>query len=208
MTQRQILENSINLMNQLQGPAKILTAPGTLPMPILLAQVIDPTGGGAATGWTSLGLTAGGVNVTKTITKQVNNDVDQIIGSYGQQTTDRAYNISTQLAEVLDRTQTQWALEEAAASQVSTAGATQMLIPLDSGSNSGERRRVAVVYPKGDAGKALAFIFRQVEVAGGDKTWRFDKTDKARPALDLVAFPEIATTIDQNQEYGYRLDII
>lgn len=208
MAQRNILENSISLLNQMRGPAKILTAPGTLPMPTRVEQVIDPTLGAAATGWTSLGLTAGGINVTKRKDKQVYDDVDQIIGEYDQRTTNRGYRITTQLREVYDRTQMGVVMESGTATQVSTTGPTQVMVPLDSGSNQSVERRVAVVYPKDTEGKVYMFVFRRVQPAGGDITWRFDKSDPVSPALELVAFPEIATNILSEQAYGYNFDII
>lgn len=208
MSQRNLLENSISLLNTLRGPAKILYAPASLPMPTRVEQVIDPTGGAAATGWSALGLTRGGINVTKRITKQVYSDVDQIIGAYGQTTTDREYLISTQLAEVLDRTQSSIAMEQGSATQVSTTGPTQVMTALDSGSNTAVPRRIAVVFPKGTEGKVYMFVFRNVEVGGGDKVWSFDKANPVSPALELVAFPEIATTIPSEEAWGRGYDII
>ena len=208
MAQRNILENSVNKLNQLRGPAKILYAPATLPMPINIGQVIDVTGGAPATGWTALGFTRGGINVTKRIDKQVYDDLDQLVGEWGQRTTNRGYRITTQLAEVLDRAQMALVMETGTATQVSTTGATQVMIPLDAGSYNSAPRRVAVVFPKDDEGKVFAFVFRNAEPAGGDRTWRFDKSDPVSPALELVAFPEQATTIPVEDAYGRSYDII
>jgi hypothetical protein len=211
MAQRNILENSVNMLNQLRGPAKILYSSvpaASLPMPIMIHQVIDPTGGAAATGWTSLGFTRGGINVTKRLDKQVYDDLDQIIGEWGQRTTNRGYRITTQLAEVLDRAQMGLVMEPGTATQVSTASPTQVMQPLDAGSNQAVARRVAVVFPKDTEGKVFAFVFRNVEPAGGDRTWRFDKSDPVSPGLELIAFPEIATTIPSEDAYGRSFDII
>lgn len=202
MAQRNILENSINTLNTLRGPAKILYAPASLPMPILIEQVIDPTGGAAATGWTMLGLTRGGINVTKRLDKQVYDDLDQITGEYGQSTTNRAYTVTSQLAEVLSRAQRALAIEGGVATQVSTTGPTQVMTPLDSDSNSSAPLRVAVVWPKPTAGKVYMFVFRNVEPSGGDKVFRFDKSDPASLALELRAFPEIATNISTGDAWG------
>jgi hypothetical protein len=208
MAQRNILENSVNLLNQLRGPAKILYAPGTLPMPVRVEQVIDPTGGAPATGWTSWGFTRGGINVTKRKDKQVYDDLDQLVGEFDQRMTNRGYRITTQLAEVLDRVQQGIIMEAGTPTQVSTTGPTQVMVPLDSGSNQSVERRIAVVYPKDTEGKVYAFVFRRVQPAGGDLTWRFDKSDPVSPALELVAFPEIATTISSDQAYGLSFDIL
>lgn len=208
MTQRNILENGINLLNTLRGPAKVLYAAGTLPMPVRIEQVIDPTGGAPASGWSTLGLTRGGINVTKRLDTQVYDDVDQIPGAYDSSVTSRNYTISTQLAEVLDRNQLAIAFELGTPTQVSTTAATQVMTPLDSGSNNPVERRVAVVFPKETEGKVYAFVFRRVQLAGGDKVFRFDKSDPISPALELLSFPEIATSIPSEDAWGRSFDII
>lgn len=208
MAQRNILENSISLLNTLRGPAKILYAPGTLAMPINLQQIIDPTGGAPATGWNAFGLTRGGINVTKTEDITVRDDVDQIIGAYDQDVTDRSYQITSQIAEVLDSAQLGIAFDMGTPTYVpASGGGTQIMIPLDSGSNKTVERRFAVVYPKAEAGKALAFVFRRAAISGGDKVFRFDKSDPASPPLEFRAFPEIATTIDPQDAYGRLYEI-
>lgn len=208
MAQRNILENSVNLLNQMRGPAKILYAAGTLPMPTRVEQVIDPTGGAPASGWTSLGFTRGGINVTKRKDKQVLDDLDQLIGEYDQRQTNKGYRVTTQLAEVYDRNQLGLALEAGTPTQVSTTGPTQVMIPLDSTSNQSVERRLAVVFPKDTEGKVYMFVFRRTQPGGGDQTFRFDKSDPVSPALEMVAFPEIATTIPSDLAYGVAFDII
>lgn len=206
MSQRQILENSINLLNTLRGPAKILYAAATQGYPTLIENVINPTTGAPASGWTSLGLTRGGINVNKNLDITVRDDVDQIIGAYDQDITDRSYTISTQLAEVLDMEQLRVALDLGSDTTVAT-GPTQVVTDLDDGNNKTSERRLAVVFPKSDDGKVLAFVFRRAAVSGGDRTLRFDKNDPVSPALEIRAFPEIATTIPANESYGKIFNI-
>lgn len=205
MSQRNILENSLNLLNQMRGPAKILlsTIPAaSLPMPLNIEQVINATSGAPASGWFSLGSTRGGINLTKRIDKQIFDDIDQIAGEIGQRTTNRGYRITTQMAEVKSPTQSGIFMESGTPTQVSTGGATQMMTPLDSGSNQAVARRAAVIFPDDTEGKLFMFVFRSVEPAGGDRTWRFDKSDPVSPGLELVAFPEIATSIPSEDAYG------
>ena len=202
MAQRNVLENSIQTLNTLRGPAKILYAPGTLPMPVRIEQVIDPTGGAAATGWSTFGLTRGGINVAKNLEITDRDDVDQILGAYDSDVTARGLSISSQLAEVLDRVQMGIAFDMGTPTQVSTNGATQVMIPLDSGSNKPIARRLAVIYPKGEPGKVLGFVFRVAKIAGGEKVIRFDKNDPASPPIEFRAYPELATTIDPEDAYG------
>ncbi|HET7712990.1 MAG TPA: hypothetical protein VFK94_00060 [Patescibacteria group bacterium] len=208
MAQRNILENSIQLLNTLRGPAKILYAPGTLPMPLKIEQVIDPTTGAPASGWSPFGLTRGGINVGKNLDIAVRDDVDQILGAYDQDITDRSYTVVSQLAEVLDRAQLGIAFDMGVPTIVSTSGATQVMVPLDDGNNKTEERRIAVVFPKPETGKVVGFVFRRAAVSGGEKVLRFDKTDPASPPLEFRAFPEIATTIPSEDAYGRLYDII
>jgi hypothetical protein len=211
MAQRNILENNLNLLNQMRGPAKILLsvvpAP-SLPMPVNIGQVLDVTGGAPASGWFSYGITRGGINVTKRIDKQVYDDIDQLVGEWGQRTTNRGYRITTQVGEVLSPTQMAQVMETGTPTFVSTQAPTQVMIPLDAGSYQAVARRAAVVFPKDTDGKVFAFVFRSVEPAGGDRTWRFDKSDPVSPGLELVAFPEIATSIPTEDAYGRSFDIV
>lgn len=204
MSQRQILENSINLLNTLRGPAKILRGPSGLPMPANISDIINATTGAPATGWTPFGLTRGGINLTKNLDIAVRDDVDQILGAYDQDITDRSYQITTQLAEILDNTQLQAAFEMSnnPTAVVSATGRREEMIPLDDGDNKTQEGRWAVVFPLAAQGQALAFVFRRAAVSGGDKVLRFDKNDPVSPALELRAFPEIATSIGAEDAYG------
>lgn len=207
MGQRDILEEALGLDNQLAGPAKLLYSDFTLPMPIVAEEVIDPTSGGAASGWTPFGITRGGINFTKSITKQVMDDIDQIIGEYDQRTTTKGYTVSTQIGEVLDEAQVGVPMEEGTPTVVSTDGPTQVMIPLDSANNEAPARHIAIVYPKPETGKVTVLVLRNAKPASGDRTWRFDKTDKVSPAFEFRAFPVIASDIPVEQRWGVRFDI-
>jgi hypothetical protein len=210
MGQEDVLMNSLDLPAQMAGPAKLLYAPGTLPMPVRAEEVIDPTTGAPASGWTAFGITRGGINVGVRSDKQVFDDIDQIIGEWGQRTTNRGVRITTQLGEVLNTTQTQVALEMGSPTVVVAttvnAGGTQVLQPLHADSEP-PRRRFAIVKPHKTPGRVFVRVLRQVEPAGADKTWRFDKSDKVSPPIELIAFPEIATTIPAGMKYGYDIDM-
>jgi hypothetical protein len=211
VSQRQILENSINLMKTLRGPAKILYAASGVGFPTLIDNVINPTTGAPGASWVPFGLTRGGINVSKNLDIAVRDDVDQILGAYDQDITDRSYTITTQLAEILQDTMSQIAVAAdmgAATVVVATSGApTQTMRPLDDGDNKTEERRWAVIYPKSTNGKLFAFVFRRGAVSGGEKAFRFDKSDPASPPLEIRMFPEIATTIAPEDAYGRAFEI-
>jgi hypothetical protein len=203
VSQREILENSINLLNTLRGPAKILVGGSGLTMPTVIESVINPSTGAPAPSWTALGLTRGGINVSKNLDIAVRDDVDQILGAYDQDVTDRNYTVTTQLAEVLASSdQIAIALAMDSATIIVGTGATQIMRMLDDGTNKTPENRVAVVFPKAAAGKVLAFVFRRAAISGGEKVFRFDKNDPASPPLEWRAFPEIATTIPSKDSYG------
>lgn len=204
MTQRNILENSIQLLNTVRGPAKILIGGSGLTMPTRIEQVIDPVTGAPAASWTAIGLTRGGINVGKNLEIAIRDDVDQILGAYDQDITDRNYVVTTQIAEVLgDQTTLAMALAMSPNPTLLVgSGATQIMRSLDDGNNKTPEYRVAVVFPKAAAGKVLAFVFRRAAISGGEKIVRFDKNDPVSPPFEFRAFPEIATTIPSEDAYG------
>lgn len=212
MSQRQILENSIDLMKTLRGPAKILQAGSGVPMPTNIDGVINASTGAPAASWTPFGLTRGGVNVVKNLDITVRDDVDQILGAYDQDIIDRSYTISTQLAELLQDNLSQISkvadLATGFTTVVATGGVTQIMKFLDDSDNKTEEGRWAVIFPKAANGKVLAFVFRRGAITGGEKTFRFDKTDPASPGLEIRMFPEIATTIAPEDAYGRIFEVI
>lgn len=212
MSQRQILENSIDILKTLRGPAKVLYAGNAVGMPTLVENIIDPTTGAPGASWVPFGLTRGGINVVHNLDIAVRDDVDQIIGAYDQDVTDRSWQLVTQVAELLKDQGRQMAIAlemgTAATTVVATTGApTQVMRYLDDNDNKTEERRWAVVFPKATNGKVMVFAFRRGAVSGGEKTVRFDKNDPASPALDLRFFPEIATTIEKEDAWGRWFEI-
>lgn len=211
MTQRQILENSINLLKTLRGPAKILYAGPLVAMPTVIDAVINASTGAPGASWVPFGLTRGGINVSKNLDITVRDDVDQIVGAFDQDITDRNYLVSTQLAEILQDQTAQAGMTAAfgTATHVyaTTSQPTQIMRFLDDGANKTPEYRWAVVFPKATNGKVFAFVFRRGAVAGGEKVFRFDKNDPASPPLEIRMFPEIATTIDSMDAYGRLFEI-
>lgn len=212
MSQRQILENSIGLLKTLRGPAKILYAGPSVGMPTIIENVINPTNGAPGASWIPLGLTRGGINVSKNLDITVRDDVDQIIGAFDQDITDRSYVISSQLAEILQDSFAQAAQAAALGSATTVAATTsqptQVMRFLDDGANKTPEQRWAIIFPKATNGKVVGFVFRRGAIAGGEKIFRFDKNDPASPGLEIRMFPEIATTIEAEDAYGRIFEIV
>jgi len=211
VSQRQILENSIDLLKTLRGPAKILYAGSGVPMPTNIDGVINASTGAPAASWTTFGLTRGGVNVVKNLDITVRDDVDQILGAYDQDIIDRSYTVTTQIAELLQDNMNQMAKIAdlgVATTVVATGGVTQVMRFLDDTDNKTEEGRWAVVFPKAANGKTFSFVFRRGAISGGEKTFRFDKTDPSSPGLEIRMFPEIATTIDPQDAYGRIFEVV
>ena len=150
--------------------------------------------------------------MVKNLDVTVRDDLDQIVGAYDQDVTGRSYQIVTQIAEVAQDQFRQQAIalemgQTATTVMATTAQPTQVMRFLDDNDNKTEERRWAVVYPKAANGKVIAYVFRRGAVSGGEKTIRLDQNDPASPALDLRFFPEIATTIAAEDQYGRVFEI-
>jgi hypothetical protein len=199
-------------MKTLRGPAKIFRAASGINFPTNVDGVINASTGAPGVSWIPFGLTRGGVNVVKNLDIAVRDDVDQILGAYDQDITDRSYTITTQLAEILQDNMTQIAALAdlgVATVVVATAGQpTQIMRYLDDSDNKTEEGRWAVVFPKATNGKVFAFVFRRGAISGGEKTFRFDKSDSASPGLEVRMFPEIATAIDPQDAYGRIFEVV
>jgi len=174
-------------------------------MPSNILQFLDPTTGAPATPWRAFGFTRGGINWAVGIETSQRDDIDQILGAYDQDVTDTNFTVSTQLAEVLDRTQLAMAFKFSLTPtfvMATSSQPTQVMVPLSDGTSKFLPWRVAVVYPRDTTGKVIAFVLRNAQLSGGDKVMRFDKADSASPGLEIRGYPEIATTITADQAYG------
>lgn len=209
MAQLDVLRNSTQILNALRGPAKILYATFSAPMPSNILQFLDPTLGVPASPWKAFGLTRGGINWSANIEASQRDDIDQILGAYDQDVTDYNFSVSTQLAEVFDTVQLAMAFKMGVPTYVMATSSqpTQVMVPLTDGTTKFPPYRFAIVYPKSTTGKVTAYVLRNGQLTGGEKIIRFDKNDSASPALELRGYPELSTTITADDSYGRLYDI-
>lgn len=208
MAQRDILQNSIDLMKTLRGPAKILYATKTVSFPTMVNNILSATTGAPTGAWRSFGITRGGINVSKNMEAAQRDDADQIIGAFDQDLTDINFVISSQMAEVFDISQLRMAFKLGAQTVLATSAAVdEVEVELDDGNLKMPEYRLAVVYPKAEDGKLMLFCFRRAQLTGGEKVIRFDKSDPASPPLEFRVYPEISTALPAARAYGVMLDL-
>lgn len=90
------------LLNTHGGPALLLSAPLNTTFPTALDDIVNIAGGASQwtpqTGWTSLGLTRGGINVSRGM-EEYKRDADQSYGPYDSRPTSWSAMVSTELLE-------------------------------------------------------------------------------------------------------------
>lgn len=163
----------------IRGAGRLLIAQDTQAFPTQISDIVEtaaaPMTGeqwDAKTGWTDLGATKTGIQIT------VNNaeetfDVDQVLGDIESAPTSWEVSVGTQLAEAtLERMQVAWE------GSAITTNATPT--PDEKELGVGEptqytRRRLAVLFQK-NSGLVRAFVFRKVQRMPQESSITFQKT--------------------------------
>lgn len=163
----------------IRGAGRLLIAPDTQTFPTQISDIVEtaasPMTGAqwdAKTGWTDLGATKTGIQIT------VNNaeetfDVDQILGDIGSAPTSWEVSVGTQLAEAtLERMQVAW--EGSAITTDATPTPDEKEVGFGE-PTSYTKRRLAVLYQR-PSGLVRAFIFRKVQRMPQESSITFQKT--------------------------------
>lgn len=163
----------------IRGAGRLLIAPDTQAFPAQISDIVEtaaaPMTGAqwdAKTGWTDLGATKTGIQIT------VNNaeetfDVDQVLGEIESAPTSWEVSVGTQLAEAtLERMQVAWEGSSITTDATPTPDEKELGI--------GEpvtytRRRLAVLFQR-SSGLVRAFIFRKVQRMPQESSVTFQKT--------------------------------
>jgi len=159
----------VNDRSFIRGAARLLIAPTTQARPTQISDVIALASAAgppavalydAKTGWTDLGATKTGIQIT------VNNaeetfDVDQIMGDISSQPTNWECSVGTQLAEFTpERMQIAWEASAITVDATLTSGSEQE-IGVGQPSSYTERR-LAVLFQRPN-GKIRAYLFHRVQ---------------------------------------------
>lgn len=157
---------SVNDYSFIRGAARLIIAPASAPFPTQISDMIYLASssanalydavGPSATGWTDLGATKTGIQIT------INNaeesfDVDQVYGDIASQPTNWECMIGTQLAEhTPEKMQVAWE-----GGEIGTNVAGEKTVGFGT-PTSYTQRRLAVLYQRPN-GQIRAYVFRKVQ---------------------------------------------
>lgn len=163
----------------IRGAGRLLIAPEAQAFPTQISDIVEtqasPMTGAqwdAKTGWTDLGATKTGIQIT------VNNaeetfDVDQVLGDIGSAPTSWEVSVGTQLAEAtLERMQVAW--EGSAITTDATPTPDEKEVGFGEPTTY-TKRRLSVLYQR-PSGLVRAFIFRKVQRMPQESSITFQKT--------------------------------
>lgn len=171
----------------IRGAARILIAPTTYTFPTKVADIIilatgatqyDPVGG--VSGWSDLGATRTGINITRNHTEETF-DVDQIPSDIAALPTGWEMSVGTALAEVtLEKISYAWQGGTVTTDATPSSGSEKHL-PLGT-PESFAQRRLAVLFQRpadpntGTPGKIRAYVFRKVQRTAQDSSFTHART--------------------------------
>lgn len=164
---------TLNDESFIRGPARLLYAVQTQAWPQKVGDVVNLSLYTPQAGWTDLGATRTGVQISINNTEE-SFDVDQVIGDFETLPTGWEVNITTALAEMtVDRLA--WAWEAGTITNVNT-GSTGTEKQVSFGAPQYyTRRRFAVAYQRSN-GKARVIVLRKVQRAAAESSISFAKT--------------------------------
>lgn len=181
---------TINDEGFIRGAARLLYAAVTQTMPIQVADIIDLTVYNAAAGWTDLGATKTGINITYNATGEDAFDVDQVYGDLDALPQGWSMTVASALAEnTLNRMA--FAFEQITVATVSVVGGNEKQINIGTPLNY-QKRKMAVLFQRPN-GKIRAFVFRKVQRQPQDTTLSFAKTgDQQVIAMQWRCLPDLS----------------
>lgn len=165
----------VNDRSFIRGAARLLYASADITAPAEISDIIHLTSGvgydqyDAVTGWTDLGATKTGIQISVNNTEETF-DVDQIYGDIDSLPTNWEVSVGTQLAEFTpEKLQVAW---EGSAATTNGAGEEQISFGQPSYYT---RRRLAVLFQRPN-GNIRAYSFRKVQRLPQESTVTHNKT--------------------------------
>lgn len=171
----------------IRGPGRVMYAAATQSFPTGISNIVNLSTYASMTGWSDLGATKGGVQVSINNTEE-SFDVDQVLGDINSLPTAWECSVSTQLAEMtLDRLSFCWE-----GSTVTTSGGEKSMSY--GAPTFYTRRRLCVLFQRPN-GKIRAFVFRKVQRAPQESTITFNKTGEQQSvAVRFKAIADLSVT--------------
>lgn len=157
----------------IRGPARLLFAAVTQAMPIQVADVIDLTVNFAQAGWSDLGATKTGIQITYNATGEEAFDIDQVFGDLDALPNGWSLEIATALAENTLNRQA-FAFEQLTVVTAAVVGGSEKTFNIGTPLNY-TKRKMAVAFQRPN-GKIRLYVFRKTQRMPQDTTLSFAKT--------------------------------
>jgi hypothetical protein len=197
----------------IRGAARVLVAdPATTTFPTKISDIITLASGGSqydalasgggASGWSDIGATKGGVQITRNNTEE-EFDVDQILTALNTLPTAWEMTVQTALAEVtLDHLAIAW--EQPGVTTNTTVTPNEKTLNLGA-PTAYTRRALAVLFQRPN-GKIRAYVFRRVQRSPQESSLAFNKTGEQQSIP--VTFRVLADTSvsDPLAQFGVIFD--
>jgi len=157
----------------IRGAGRLLYAAITQAMPIQVSDIVDLTVYNAQAGWTDLGATKTGIQISFNATGEESFDIDQVYGDIDAYPNGWSMEVATSLAEVtMNRLAFAW--EQATVAVVGVVGGNEKQ------TNFGTpmyytKRKLAVLFQRPN-GKIRAFVLRKAQRMPQDSTLTYAKT--------------------------------
>lgn len=157
----------------IRGAARLLYAVVTQAMPVQVSDMVNLSTYVAAAGWTDLGATKTGIQITYNASGEEAFDVDQVYGDLDALPNGWTMEVATALAEnTIDRLA--FAFEQITVATVAVVGGNEKQAFVGTPLNY-QKRKLAVLFQRPNL-KIRAFVFRKVQRMPQDTTLSYAKT--------------------------------
>jgi hypothetical protein len=184
----------------LKGAARILTNDINSSVPEKISDIIDLVDFDAINGWKDLGVTKGGVTISRNHTEE-SLSVDQVFGDIYSDPTSWTIEVQTALAEMtLEHLRFAWE-----GSEIFTNSSGERVLGYGQSENY-TKRRLAVFYRSPKTKKIRAYIFYITQISPTESSIVFNKEgDQMTIPIVIKAFPD-TDVVDPKAKFGFVLE--